>query len=76
MRAPRADIVVQALAHFLHPIESFENRLQTRNLLRLSFLSLEISANHDIEKLIRAAIAIVVRERSVQIDGDRIGRGR
>jgi len=48
-------VIVEALTHFLRPVESFEDGLQTRYLLRLPFLLLEVPANHDIKKLICGA---------------------
>ena len=50
----QANIVLQALAHLLEP--SIPSRMaEQNNLLRLAFLFLEIAADENIEKLIRAA---------------------
>ena len=54
-RLAHADVVAEALRHLLHAVEPFEQRHEEDDLLRLAFLALEIAADEDVEKLIRAA---------------------
>src|SRR5262249_7931902 len=46
------DVVAKTFAHFLDSVQPFQNRLQTRNLLRLSLNFLQIPTDHYVEQLV------------------------
>src|SRR6476619_2587543 len=48
------DVVAKALTHLLLSVESFENGHNHRDLLRHSFLPLQVPPDHNIEKLVRS----------------------